>query len=596
MVFLNELTGGFTDEPLDNNTRSFQINELNDLNLSYEYLKLLEVIETGALNGEILDKTEHFEEFFPSIKDFLYRAIDYSKRYNKNLDMEYLDYGIQVPDKLNKEKDAIDAILPYFNSFDSRSGKDWRNVMPITLIPAILGAMGATVINPNLVTSKYGKRANELEARLVKSLAKILGYKELDKVGGLAVEGGTKGNMYGYLLGLRKAFPESREQGLMNLKQKFKFINSGSGHFSNFTNLASIGVGSDCAYRIPSNSENSVDVAKLKEQLFSCYENDEIVPTVLITVGTTDACALDNIAQVHEVIEELMITYPDKFRPHLHVDAAIGWALSFYNNYDTETNPLHFNETMITKLAAVQNVCRNFHLADSVTIDVHKTGYTPYNSSFIIVKDQADFKNFEWEDSSFRYFNPSDFEISPVKYSLECTRGAAGVFGTAMALKTLGIEGYQTLLGAGLQYSEILKQRLTSLGNIAILNKNLGFTCLFRPYPSFVKNAEVLIEKEKHDPEFQEASIQLNIYVSGLYKYWKNHKQPESPLVDYISAASWSQYDNGSYELPSWKAYMLNPRAGKYIKTFLKELISLRKEYEAFVPAEQLENLKKILC
>ena len=218
--------------------QEFDVKALKELDLDSRYLEKLEVIEIGALNGEILDKTEHFEAFFPNIKDFLYRALEYSRKPNKTLDMDFLDYGIQVQQELGRERDAIESILPYYNSFDSRSGKDWRNVIPITLLPAVLGAMGAIVINPNLVTSKYGKRANELELRVVKSLAKILGYKDISKVGGLALEGGTKGNMYGYLLGLNKAFPNIREDGLMSIKQPFKFINSQSGHFSNFTTRA----------------------------------------------------------------------------------------------------------------------------------------------------------------------------------------------------------------------------------------------------------------------------------------------------------------------------------------------------------------------
>ena len=62
--------------------------------------------------------------------------------------MDFLNYGIQVQDELGIEKEAMAAILPFYNSLDSRTGKDWRNVFPITLLPAVLGAMGACLINP----------------------------------------------------------------------------------------------------------------------------------------------------------------------------------------------------------------------------------------------------------------------------------------------------------------------------------------------------------------------------------------------------------------------------------------------------------------
>ena len=40
------------------------------------------------------------------------------------MNMNYLDYGIQVPDELGKESEAIDYVLPFYNSIDSRSGLD----------------------------------------------------------------------------------------------------------------------------------------------------------------------------------------------------------------------------------------------------------------------------------------------------------------------------------------------------------------------------------------------------------------------------------------------------------------------------------------
>lgn len=576
--------------------QEFDAKALRELDLDPRYLEKLEVIEIGALNGEMLDTTEHFEAFFPNIKDFLYKALEYSRKPNKTLDMDFLDYGIQVQEELGIEKDAIESILPYYNSYDSRSGKDWRNVIPITLLPAVLGAMGAIVINPNLVTSKYGKRANELEVRVIKSLAKILGYKDISKVGGLSIEGGTKGNMYGYLLGLNKAFPNIREDGLMGVKQEFKFINSQTGHFSNFTTLAAIGVGRRNALRIPADERNVINIKYFKDTLEQCFSSGIVVPTVLITIGTTDACSLDDINQISAVIDELFAKYPEMHRPHLHVDAAIGWAFSFYNNYDLEENKLFFRKSVIEKMFSIQEVCRSFHLADSITIDVHKTGFAPYSSSFFIVKNKEDFNTLMWDSSDFKYFNPAEFQISPVQYSLECTRSSSGVFATSLALKSLGIEGYQTLLGAGLQFTEIIKDKFREMKNVAVVNENLGFTCLFRPYPSFVMNAEAWIEKEKFDAEFQESSKEINEFISGFYKYWKMHKSPDIPNVDFVACAAWSQYGDHSYEIPSWKAYILNPRAGKYIKVFIDEFKALRKEYENHLPKENLDRLRKIFA
>ncbi|MDA1020379.1 MAG: pyridoxal-dependent decarboxylase [Cyanobacteria bacterium] len=566
----------------------------DDFTLDPDYQAKLDVIENGGLNGEIIDHTKHFDEFFPSLEKFLRRAVEYSKNPNKTVNMNHLDYGIHVPDELGVEQEAIDYVLPFYNSIDSRTGLDWRNVMPITLLPAVLGALGAVIVNPNLVTSKYGKRANELEVRVVKSLAKILGFKDLAKAGGLSLEGGTKGNMYGYIFGLRKAFPNVKETGLMNVKEKFLFINSQAGHFSNFTNLAAIGVGRQNSIRIPCHSDASINLDKLKETLFSCMENNIVVPTILITVGTTDACAIDDVRAVREIIDEASKQFPKMHKPHLHIDAAIGWAFSFFNNYDTAANPLHFTESFIEKLPEIQAKSRNLNLADSVTVDVHKTGFTPYSCSFLVVKDKEDFEHLMWDASEFKYFDPSESKIAPVQYSLECTRSSIGIYAAAMAFNTLGIEGYQTLLAASLQYSDMLKQRFMSFNNIGVINKSLGFTTLFRPYPSFVKDAEALLKREIKDPDFQTQSKQLSVFVDDFFKFWELHKKPDTPLLDHIKSGAWGQYGKHDYELTAWKAYLLNPRAGRYLKRFVDEFIALRREYERQLPEEYLAEIKSI--
>jgi L-2,4-diaminobutyrate decarboxylase len=566
-----------------------------DFSLNKDYLNRLSVIEIGALNGEVLDYTEHFDKFFPTLEEFLKEATRISQNPNKTVNLDYLNYGIHVPHELSIEKEAIEYVLPFYNSIDSRSGVDWRNVLPITILPAVLGAFGAALVNPNLVTGKYGKRANELEVRVVKSLAKILGYKDLDKAWGLALEGSTKGNMYGYLLGLRKAFPQIKEEGLMGLTQKFMFANSQAGHFSNFTNLAAIGTGRKNAIRIAANAYGCIKTKALKEKLENCYKQGIVVPTVLLTIGTTDHCAIDDVKECYEVVEELAEKYPDMPRPHIHLDAAIGWSLTFFNDYDIEANPLSLKESFVEKLPKIQDKCRNLHYADSITLDMHKTGFAPYSSSFLIVKNIRDFEYMMWDSGEFKYFDPSEDKIAPVQYSLECTRSSSGVYATAMALKSLGVEGYQTLLSAGLQYSNMLKEKFISLDNIAVINPELGFTSLFRPYPSFVKNAQELLRKELYDESFQENSKKLSAYIDEFYKFWKMHKSPSTALLDFVRSAAWAQYGNQDYELPSWKAYMLNPRVGKHIKPFLDEFLSLRSQFERIIPDEDLEELK-IIC
>src|SRR5205823_4803384 len=79
------------------------------------------------------------------------------------------------------------------------------------------------------------------------------------------------------------------------------------------------------------------------------------------------------------------------YRPHVHADAAIGWAWAVFNDYPIEENPLGFRRRTVRALAGACRRVRHLPLADSVGVDFHKTGFAPYVSSLVLVQDKRDF-------------------------------------------------------------------------------------------------------------------------------------------------------------------------------------------------------------
>ena len=119
------------------------------------------------------------------------------------------------------------------------------------------------------------------------------------------------------------------------------------------------------------------------------------------------------------------------------------------------------------------------------------------------------------------------------------------------------------------------------------------------------------MKREIFDPEFQESSKKLSKFGRGFYDYWSKHKKPSTPILDHVASAAWSQYESkvtdkehhlpgssdsakNQYEISAWKAYMLNPRSVYYIDDFWDEFIRTRVEYEAQIPSEFTQELKKI--
>ena len=115
------------------------------------------------------------------------------------------------------------------------------------------------------------------------------------------------------------------------------------------------------------------------------------IACIVATMGTTDAFGLDDLEAIREVRDRLVDEFSLDYVPHLHADAVIGWAWSVFNDYDFEANPLGFRHRTVRALAGTHRRTQHLKLADSIGIDFHKTGFTPYVSSVFLSKSSEDF-------------------------------------------------------------------------------------------------------------------------------------------------------------------------------------------------------------
>lgn len=108
---------------------------------------------------------------------------------------------------------------------------------------------------------------------------------------GIFTAGGTFCNMYGMLLGLRRAFPDSVRRGVPQ-QEDYRFICSHAGHYSNATVLSTMGINvQKRIVSVPITLHNDMDMAALREALESCFRLGVTVPAILLTMGTTDTFA-----------------------------------------------------------------------------------------------------------------------------------------------------------------------------------------------------------------------------------------------------------------------------------------------------------------
>ncbi len=436
-----------------------------------------------------------------------------------------------------------------------------ENVVTMPCDPAIYGAMLGVAANPNLVYREYCEVAEELEKTVVRQIAQLVGYDPAEATG-VFTQGGTFCNLYGYLFGIRKAMPDALHLGLEH-GQDYRIINSQGGHYSNTTNLSLLGVNlARKTIRVRVTSSHDIDLKDLEDQLVACFRLNCLVPCIMLTMGTTDTFGVDRVKPVYDLCRQLTARFGLTTVPHIHVDSAVGWPLIFFLDYDFAANPLAINAATLASLHHNVERFRELKYADSFTVDFQKWGFVPYTSSLVMIKERASLQALEHDPENFSYFEKGTQGQTHFQSTIECSRGAAGLFGAYSALQYLGKRGYQMLIAHGLQNANYFRHRLAHTpGALVIAQQNQGPSVGFRLYdPAIVTDpvAELAFEKEFDDSAAHRERVTRNnayhrdVFLRrgkhGLYTNW----------VQFVTNTGYS--DTGAWHpLPGEKAVFMNP-------------------------------------
>ena len=72
------------------------------------------------------------------------------------------------------------------------------------------------------------------------------------------------------------------------------------------TNLSLLGVNiRRKTIRIRATENNDMDIAELERQLTACFQLDCVVPTIMLTMGTTDTFRVDRVKPLCEIRDRL---------------------------------------------------------------------------------------------------------------------------------------------------------------------------------------------------------------------------------------------------------------------------------------------------
>jgi L-2,4-diaminobutyrate decarboxylase len=457
-------------------------------------------------------------------------------------------------------KDARDAVFPFLWGTDSwQSRLHLENVKGPPNFASLVGTIAAVLKNPNLCVDTYCLRSNELEVKSITALANLIFY-HTESPWGVFTIGGTISNLYGGKLGIEKVAPGAMQQGLRGLD--LAGIVSSAGHYSNATLAGWLGIGIQNLHSVPTDRNMAMRLDLLEQKLDELYERETLVAFVIATFGTTDSFGIDDVAAIAKLLDRKATQYKVT-RPHLHVDAAVGWVSCFMTEYDAEANPLQINEQTLPLVRRLQEASVGFRYADSVTIDFHKMGWGHYPSSAFIVNRRDDLMRLTRTVDEMPYFSEADFRHDPALFTLECSRPGIGPYSVMASLNGIGLTGYRMLVAHAMEMARQLKEKIEQFEFCKVLNiNNPGPQVCWWVLPRG-RNAHEIFERLENGELSDEETKQYLKEVRRLYDKRAAALNPaEDARLSFTRSVGYAPH---GIALPAWKAVFFNPKTDEAV-------------------------------
>jgi len=449
------------------------------------------------------------------------------------------------------------------------------NVVPSPTIPSIIGGLLPSIYNPNLVSEESSRQVSLAEVEAIAMTSSLVGYDPAT-ADGVFTFGGTGTLLYGAKIGLEKAVPDVRRKGL---RTPAVIVCSDRAHYACLTVANWLGIGEEHVVSIPTTDDNEIDVDALGSQLREVVKSGCRIACLIATMGTTDAFGLDDLATMVRVRDEIVREFSLDYVPHVHADAVIGWAWSVFNDYDFEENPLGFRHRTVRALAGTARRIRHLGRADSLGVDYHKTGFAPYISSAVLLRDGHDFARLTRREEETPYIFQSGVR-HPGKYTLETTRAGGGPLAAVANLRLFGKRGLQALLGHLVTMAEELRDQLEGHAATTVMNgNNFGPVTLFRVYPEGVDTFSMPTQ-ERTDPSCRETLLKHNEYNRRIFELIQADALQGRGVV--ISLTDCYRATDYGEPINALKSYILSPFSDdQHVNAVLESIWKARRELAA---------------
>jgi glutamate/tyrosine decarboxylase-like PLP-dependent enzyme len=375
--------------------------------------------------------------------------------------------------------EAVAPLLKHLDGMIQWAHPDVHRLHGGATAASVIGMTLAAVEDPNLVWDDLSQGAASAEMEVAAMVADLMGFDPA-QASGIFTFGGTGTTLYGVRLGIEKAQPGAFHDGV---NAPMRVFASDVAHYAKLSSAGWLGLGMNAMQAVPTTDDNAMDLDALEQALRATIEDGRRIACIVATAGSTDAFGVDDVGAIAALRDHLTAEYKLDYRPHLHVDAVVGWSYRAFSDYDFEVNPLALSPRARDGIRAVSARMEGLQHADSIGIDFHKSGWTSYMSSLFLVRNHQDFDLVSRERDKMPYLFQFG-RYDPGMFTLECSRSAGPVFAALANLRLFGREGLQTLVGHCVEMAEDFKTRLDAHPRAVVLNPdNHGASAVFRVYP-----------------------------------------------------------------------------------------------------------------
>lgn len=323
---------------------------------------------------------------------------------------------------------------------------------------AVAAELVVATLNQSLHAWESGPFALELDRWVIDELAAVVGYS--DKAGGTITAGGSISNLMAVLVA-RDHITQSRlgmaafQSGVATLTRRPVVLCSPATHFSIGRGVGITGLGEQHILRPPADTLGRIDPDGL-DRMLARLPDEQLPVMVIACAGATDLGWVDDLPALAEVTR--------KHRVWLHADAAYGGGALFSDD--------------------LRGLLYGIAEADSVTLDLHKFGWTPASSAVFLVRDA---RTLDSLDQASTTLNAADDKaagfVGRYSTSVQATR-RVNALKIATTMQALGRDGMAAMVDRCHLLARHAASRLAAEPGVELASQPPLSTVVFRFTPA----------------------------------------------------------------------------------------------------------------